>query len=380
LKESPLPAGSGKTYVVAVGKAAIGMTQAALSVLPDVSETLVVTNPENAIDLPGATVFAAAHPVPDQTGLEAGKALIALLERAGAQDRIVALISGGGSALLPAPVDGVSLDDKAEVSRQLLAAGIDIHGMNLVRQQLSRLKGGGFLQLAAPAKVTALVLSDVVGDDLSVIASGPTVAPIGDKLAAVQLLKEAGIWDAMPESVRLHLAQEVPLQKPFAMAENRLVGSNAKSVAAMARIAPAARVYDRPLDGDVAEAADIIASQSGAGIWLFGGETTVRLTGNGLGGRNQELALRVALLAEDRDWGDNWVFLSGGTDGRDGPTDAAGGVVDSGSLARMRAAGGDPVADLANNDSYHALQRSGDLLMMGGTGTNVADLQVLIKR
>ncbi|MGJ8584756.1 MAG: glycerate kinase type-2 family protein [Marinosulfonomonas sp.] len=380
LEDMPITKGAGKIYLIAVGKAAIGMTQAALDCLPDVSETLVVTNPENAVELAGATVFAAGHPVPDETGLKAGRAVAAMLDQAGAEDTIVALISGGGSALLPAPVDGVSLGDKAEVSRLLLGAGIDIHGMNLVRQQLSRLKGGGFVQLASPAKVVALVLSDVVGDDLSVIASGPTVAPIGDKPTAVHLLQEAGIWQDMPQSVRDHLGKAEPDAPPEITAENRLVGSNAKSVAAMAAIAPEAHVYDRPLEGDVAEAAKIIMSQDGPGIWLFGGETTVRLAGTGLGGRNQELALRVALLAEEMGWGDSWVFLSGGTDGRDGPTDAAGGLVDGGSLARMRAAGDDPRAFLANNDSYHALQSSGDLLMTGGTGTNVADLQVLIRR
>ena len=380
LKNTPVTFGAGNIHVVAVGKAAIGMTQAALACLPEVSDTLVVTNPENAIELAGATVFASGHPVPDETGLKAGQAVAAVLDQAGAEDTIIALISGGGSALLPAPVEGVSLDDKAEVSRLLLGAGIDIHGMNLVRQQLSRLKGGGFLQLASPAKVVALILSDVVGDDLSVIASGPTVAPIGDRPAAVQLLKNAGIWLHMPQSVRHHLSQTLVPATEADPAENRLVGSNAKSVAAMAACAPDAHVYHTPLEGDVAEAADIIVAQHGRGTWLFGGETTVRLTGTGLGGRNQELALRVALLAEELGWGDDWVFLSGGTDGRDGPTDAAGGLVDGGTLAGMRAAGIDPRAYLANNDSYHALQSSGDLLLTGGTGTNVADLQVLIRR
>ena len=151
------------------------------------------------------------------------------------------------------------------------------------------------------------------------------------------------------------------------------------SLAAMAAVAPQATVWPEPLVGDVGAAANVIAGVSVAGCWLFGGETTVRITGCGLGGRNQELALRVALLVEQFGWQGEWVFLSGGTDGRDGPTDAAGGLVDGGTLARMRAAGVDPLAALADNDSYHALKAAGDLLMTDATGTNVADLQVLIR-
>jgi len=158
-----------------------------------------------------------------------------------------------------------------------------------------------------------------------------------------------------------------------------LIGSNSISVGAMARLDSSAHVAATPLVGDVAEAANAVVAINGAGVWLFGGETTVKLSGSGLGGRNQELALRVALLAEQQGWSDDWVFLSGGTDGRDGPTDAAGGIVDRQTLTRMRAAGVDPVQALLDNDSYHALKAAGDLLMIGATGTNVADLQVLIR-
>jgi hydroxypyruvate reductase len=289
------------------------------------------------------------------------------------------LISGGGSALLPAPALGLTLADKAEVNRLLLASGADITEMNLIRQQLSRLKGGGLLRAAAPARVTALILSDVAGDDLRVIASGPTVAPIGTAAEARAALVARGVWDRLPDAVRLHL-ERAPEPAPLPEAENRLIGSNAISVAAMAEAAPGARVVEAPLVGDVADAAvGIWDTASGPGIWLFGGETTVVLRGEGLGGRNQELALRVALEAEARGVAGPWVFLSGGTDGRDGPTEAAGGIVDPGSLGRMRAAGVDPAEYLARNDSNAALAASGDLLVTGATGTNVADLQVLIR-
>ncbi len=377
LDSSPLPEPPGRTFVVAVGKAAIGMAQALCERIK-ADEVAIVTNYENAQEVPGARVLAAGHPVPDENGLKAGEAVIGLLERAGPDDRVIALISGGGSALLPAPVEGVSLADKAEVNRLLLGAGLDITAMNLVRQQLSRLKGGGFLRLAAPAPVTALILSDVVGDDLRVIASGPTVAPIGSRAEAVVLLKEADVWERLPGSVRRHLSAPESPAGPLPEAENRLVGSNARSVAAMKAAAPEAAVHPELLVGDVAEAAAVIAGK-GRGVHLFGGETTVRLRGRGMGGRNQELALRVALEAEARGWQGPWVFLSGGTDGRDGPTDAAGGLVDGGTLAAIRASGADPRALLAENDSYHALKAAGALLMTGPTGTNVADLQVLIR-
>ncbi|MEQ3625240.1 MAG: DUF4147 domain-containing protein [Celeribacter sp.] len=381
------PDAGGRLLMIAVGKAAMGMARAAQAALAgDVTcQLIVVTNPENAdpARLPaGADLHAAAHPVPDAAGLAAGRAVLTALERCGAGDRVLALISGGGSALLPAPVAGLTLDDKAAVSAALLASGADITEMNLVRQQVSRIKGGGLLRAAAPAPVTALILSDVIGDDLSVIASGPTAPPIGDHAQARALLQARGIWDAMSSPVRAHLEQPdlAPDAGPAPVppARNHLIGANSVSLRAMQDAAPDAQMHATPLIGDVEDAARHVLSL-GRGTHLMGGETTVQLRGQGRGGRNQHMALCVALGAEAAGWGENWVFLSGGTDGRDGPTDAAGGIVDAGSLSRMRAAGLDPQALLADNDSYRALAASGDLLMTGGTGTNVADLQVLVR-
>ncbi len=372
-----LPGLDGPDLILAVGKAARAMAEAALAALGPV-ETLVVTNDENARPLTGATVLAASHPVPDARGAAAAETILARLSHMQPGQHILALISGGGSALVPAPVAGVSLADKAAVNRLLLASGAEITRMNLVRQQLSRLKGGGLLRAAHPARVTALILSDVVGDDLRAIASGPTVAPLGTRAEARAILKDHAVWDALPPAVRTHLDAAEPPPTPLPEARNLLIGSNALSVRAMAKAAPDATVAAEPLTGDVAEAAARVVT-SDPGITLFGGETTVILKGKGRGGRNQELALRVALLADAQGWTGPWTFLSGGTDGRDGPTDAAGAIVDHASLARMRAAGIDPVARLLQNDSYPCLAASGDLLMTGGTGTNVADLQVLIR-
>ena len=376
LKDHPV---AGSPLILSIGKAARRMAEAALVRYPE-ARTLVVTNYENAVPLKGATVLAAGHPVPDENGAKAAAAVIDALAGLTAEDTVLALISGGGSALLPAPVAGVSLEDKAAVSRALLASGADITQMNMVRQQLSRLKGGGLLRMAAPARVQALILSDVVGDDLRVIASGPTVAPIGTRATARALLQDKGVWDGLPASVRNHLDLEEESGPAQPEAANYLIGSNPISIAAMKQAAPDATLHSRALEGDVAEAAaEVIAAGAAKGILLFGGETTVLIKGKGLGGRNQELALRVALAAEAAGWKGPWVFLSGGTDGRDGPTDAAGGLVDHTTLSRMKDAGVDPVAMLADNDSYHALKAVGDLLVTGATGTNVADLQVLIR-
>jgi len=361
-------------HIIAVGKAAVRMAQAAGEAYPD-TRALVVTNYENAQTLKGATVMPAGHPIPDENGLKAAEAVIDTLSSA--TGPILALISGGGSALLPAPAYGISLEEKAAVNAALLASGIEITEMNLVRQQLSRLKGGGMLRHAAPNAVSALILSDVIGDELSAIASGPTVAPLGTKAEAKGILEHYGIWDEMPQSVKAHLlAGENESVLPAHA--NHLIGSNGQSVEAM-RMAGDAQAIDRPIEGDVADAARRICDACATGITVWGGETTVVLKGDGRGGRNQELALRIALEAEVRGWTD-WTCLQGGSDGRDGPTDAAGGLVDSGTLQRISDKGGDINALLGNNDSYQALELAGDLLMTDATGTNVADLGVMIRR
>lgn len=373
LSQRPVAPG---TPMIAVGKAALRMAEAARASC-DLGETIIATNPENAHGLPGAQVFSAAHPVPDENGLAASEAVEDLLRQA--TEDVLVLVSGGGSALLPAPALGLTLADKAAVNEALLASGAEITEINLVRQNLSRLKGGGMLRAAAPARVRALILSDVIGDDLRTIASGPTVAPLGSKSDARAILTRHALWEGLPVSVRSHLqTTEPPSELPEA--DNTLVGSNGLSVFAMMRAAQGhgydVHMHAPPLTGDVDEAARRVAGTTDPGIHLFGGETTVQLAGTGKGGRNQELALRVALYLErDRR---PWVYLQGGSDGRDGPTDAAGGLVDANALAEMRKRV-DVEALLANNDAYPALKAGNALLVTGGTGTNVADLGVLIR-
>ena len=360
------------SLIIAVGKAATRMAQAALATFP--VPCIIVTNYENATHVAGAKVFAAGHPVPDMAGAKAAQAVISALGQA--KGSVLVLISGGGSALLPAPAGLLSLLDKSALNRVLLASGLSIGKMNLIRQQVSDLKGGGML-CHCSYPVTALILSDVVGDDLSTIASGPTAPPLGTSAQAIAVLQGAGIWDAIPLAVQTHLETEI-VPSALPSARNVLVGSNSQSVAAMVAAQQGIFQIPTPVEGDVSAAARLICDHASPGITVWGGETTVQISGTGKGGRNQELALHIACEARRRGWGD-FTCLAGGTDGRDGPVDAAGGLVDSGTLGRISAAGGDIYALLANNDSYAALGLAGDLLMTGATGTNVADLGVLIR-
>ncbi len=380
-----------KLYVIAIGKAAVPMMREALRLLPKSVKTdaLIVTNYPNAEEVEGARLLLAGHPVPDENGEIAAKELMAKLEGAREGDQILALISGGASALLPAPPPEIALADKARVNEALMKASFEITELNLVRQQISGLKGGGMTRLAAPAPVTAFILSDVIGDDLRVVASGPTVTPIGSKEDALALVSDPKLKGKIPNSVIKYLENKAPEPAP-AEAKNILIGSNSLSLKAARDKAESlgwkARIVSEELTGAVEAAAqkivqDIQNSPKGEKICLlYGGETSVEVKGAGKGGRNQEMALRVAMECvgecADRDY--DWVFLSGGTDGLDGPTDAAGGVVDDGSIARMKAKNIDPMAKLENSDSYHALMASDDLLMTGATGTNVADIQIAL--
>lgn len=372
------PGDGGVWHLIALGKAARTMAGAALSHLPD-AQALVITNASNDAPLDRAQILTSGHPVPDAAGEAAARQVEALLAACRPQDRVLALISGGGSAMLPAPVEGVTLAEKQEVNRLLLSSGADISQTNLIRQALSRLKGGGWLTICA-APVTALILSDVPGDDLRAIASGPTVAPIGSIAEAAELAKELGIWDRMPGSVRTALQRPEDRGTPRAPVRNLLIGSNGHSVQAMIA---AGAVKGGALDGDVEDCAQalvaIAASCPPGQALAFGGETTVRLTGTGMGGRNQELTLRFARAAAQAGLPGPWVFASLGSDGRDGPGEAAGGVVDDTTLTRLAEAGVDLDAALADNASTRVLEVAGGLVVTGATGTNVADLAVFAR-
>jgi hydroxypyruvate reductase len=389
-----------KVHLIAFGKAACSMAQAAAEMIPPhllAGKGIAVTNYENVTSIDNVDVIGAAHPLPDAAGFKAAQRIADRVRNAQQNELVLVLVSGGGSALIPYPTGNITLQEKIAATDLLLASGATINQINCVRKHLSLLKGGGLARLATPAHLHALILSDVLGDDLSSIASGPTVADETTYADAIEVFKDKGIWELVPVNVREHLEQgnrgtiaETP--KPgddiFTHTGYSLIGSNAISVNSMLQAAQhlgyEAELYSDHLCGESRfVGATLVAAcgklQPNKPIALLaGGETTVTLKGNGRGGRNQEMALAFALAAEQHSLTGNWTFLSAGTDGRDGPTDAAGGIVDSNSLKRMAQAGLNPVELLENNDSYTALKSSNDLVNTGATGTNVADLQIFL--
>lgn len=392
-----------KIHIIAFGKAACKMAKAANDVIPDyrlASKPIAITNHENAIALKNIEVISAGHPLPDKAGLKATHQLIERLKKTLAGELVLVLVSGGGSALIPCPTEGITLDDKIATTDLLLASGATIMQINCVRKHLSRLKGGHLAKLAAPADLHALILSDVLGDDLSSIASGPTVPDNTTFAEAIAILEEKKIWDKVALNVKTLLKKGVqgeiketpkPDELFFENTSHTLIGSNSVSLKAMSKAATAlgykTEVFSEQLTGEAKDAAELWVqhtkhrTESGLNqptALLSGGETTVTLKGTGRGGRNQEMALSFAINAEIQALKGKWTFLSGGTDGRDGPTDAAGGMVDPETIYRIKQKKANPEQRINNNDSYSALKKSQDLIMTGATGTNVADLQVLL--
>ena len=381
-----------KIHIVAFGKAACAMANAAQELIPVnlLGDAIAITNYENVVAVENVEVVGASHPLPDLAGFEAAKRIAEIAKNAKFNELVLVLISGGGSALIPYPVDSITLDEKIAATNLLLSCGATIHEINCVRKHLSQLKGGHLAKMIFPAKCHALILSDVLGDDLSVIASGTTVADESTFVEAVSILKAKNVWNDAPQSVKNYLENAIcETSKFIENVENTLIGSNLVSVEAAVETAKSLGYevihYDYPLCGearDVAENFVLVAKNTHLEnekiAFITGGETTVTLCGNGKGGRNQEMALAFAIAAEKHGLTGKWTFLSGGTDGIDGVSRAAGGIVDAGTLQRMKNAGVKPAELLENNDSYHALKSSNDLLIIGATGTNVADLQILL--
>lgn len=385
-----------RIILVAFGKAACPMARAAMPFVRDRLVTAIaLTNHENVEPVDGVEVIAGGHPIPDEGSIAGAVAIEDAVSRAQDGDLVLVLVSGGGSALLCAPPPGVELADKIALNDALIRSGADIGEINAVRPIFSRLKGGQMARLAGKARVLSLILSDVPGDDIATIASGPTARPRSSACRALEVLDKYRLWQNLPAALKRRLEQMKAAPDAtatdFANVENIVIGSNAISLRAVvgnaeARFGSVVHASDW-LEGDVLDAAAELhriartaAQRNGPIAVVCGGETTVRVRGDGKGGRNQELALCFALLNELQPIDRQWVFLSGGTDGLDGPTDAAGGIVDEGSPDWIRQQGYDPVGSLENNDSYHALACSGDLLITGATGTNVADIQILLMR
>ncbi|MGE5247126.1 MAG: glycerate kinase type-2 family protein [Verrucomicrobiota bacterium] len=387
----------GKIYLVGGGKAGRAMGESALRALEGSVSDGVLAVPRGQGGSSGPLRFIeAGHPVPDIGSFAAARNVLAVLEKASANDLVIALISGGGSAMISAPVDGVTAEQKAEVSRLLLRSGADIASFNAVRKHLSEVKGGWLARAAHPATVWALLLSDVPGDDPSVIASGPFTPDPTTFADAIGVLERYGLLYAVPAAVRWHLSEgasgNVPdTPKPgdpvFRNVTCALIGSNGIAMEAAARTAQeeGAEVTLLPgfLRGEARDCARAFCSRLRAAAValppgrsaavIAGGETTVRVSGKGKGGRNQEFALAAAIeLAEE----ERIAVLAGGTDGVDGPTDAAGAYADGSTLARAETLGMSARDHLDGNDAYPFFQALGDLVVTGPTGTNVADLVI----
>ena len=382
----------GTVRVVAIGKAAGPMADAAVAAVRPVDSAIVVTPHGYPRPRGRFRVVYGEHPVPGRGSFRAGRALLEFVRESGPRDVVLFLISGGGSAVAESPVDPLSPSDISRTTELLLASGAPIGAMNAIRRHLSRIKGGRLAEATGEARFATLTLSDVVGDVPEDIASGPTVADPTTFRDALTAVRKYDLEPRLPRTVVDHLESggrgRVPeTPKPqdarFRAAPFVLVGSNALALRASSRAARALgyrpELVHRPITGDTGSAATRFARRllEGAGdtrrALVGGGETTVRLGSRpGRGGRNLEFALRTARGIAGRPA----VILSAGTDGIDGPTDAAGGWVDGGSWGRSRALGVDIPAALAHHASYEALERLGALLKTGPTGTNVMDLHI----
>lgn len=374
--------GPGRTLLVAAGKAAWQMAKAAVDTLGQVDGGVVVTKYDHVKGaIPGVDCYEAGHPVPDNGSFFATARALELVQGLTADDTVLFLLSGGGSALFEQPF--VSGEELQDITRQLLACGADIVEMNTIRKRLSRVKGGRFAQACAPAKVFAVVLSDILGDPLDMIASGPACP---DASTCRQALAIAEKYDLnLSGEARRLLTVETP--KTLDNVTTRITGS-VRELCAAAAVQCRALGYEPMLLTDqlcceAREAGSFLASvlrtHAGDGrrlAFLAGGETVVHLTGKGLGGRNQELALAAAPGIA----GLNAAVFSVGSDGTDGPTGAAGGYVDGDTNAALQAAGLDVFEVLKQNDAYHALKEVDGLLVTGPTGTNVNDVAVALLR
>lgn len=389
-----------RILVVGAGKATAAMAKAVEEILGDrVDDGLICVKYGHTAPLTRVRVKEAGHPLPDRNGADAAREMMELLAGAGQNDLVISCISGGGSALLPAAAHPVTLEEKMELTRLLLAAGADIHEINSVRKHLSTTKGGNLLRVANPARVLNLMLSDVVGDDPDTIASGPFAADRSTFRDALEVLRRYGLAKKAPKSIVRRLKdgdagriQETPKEgdEIFSRVWNLVVASNVRSLTAAAAQAQELGyrtvILSSRIVGDTTQAALFHAAVAeevratgnpvaSPACILTGGETTVTLRGQGLGGRNQEFAL---VLVEAVGRLPALVVLSAGTDGTDGPTDAAGALVDTTSHERALLMGLDPRQYLRDNDSYHFFQKLGDLIVTGPTLTNVMDVRIML--
>jgi hydroxypyruvate reductase len=394
----------GHVFVVGAGKAGAPMSAAVRELFPNkIAAGRVIVKyghlGAGGVPLEPIQLIEAGHPVPDEAGLAGARAIAQLLSQTTADDTVICLFSGGGSALLTLPAEGLTLADLQATTQALLAAGATINQVNTIRKHLSAVKGGGIARLAAPAAVYALILSDVVGDPLEVIASGPTVPDPTTFADVWALVEQFGLQNALPSAVRRRLQAGHKGDLPdtpksgnsiFKRVTNVVIGSN--KIAAQAAVESAqaagfnAQLLTTFIEGEAREVGRVVAGLAKGlahdeGMFkrpaclVLGGETTVTLKGNGKGGRNQEMALSAAIALAG--W-ENLLITCLGTDGSDGPTNAAGAFADGATVSRARALGLNPLDFLQRNDSYNFFAPLDGLIITGPTNTNVNDLTIIL--
>jgi len=389
-----------KIIVLGAGKAGASMAKAIESIFTDrISAGIITVKYDHISELQKVNIQEAGHPVPDKNGLKGAETIYQLASSADEKTLVICLISGGGSALMPLPVNGITLEDKQKTTQVLLECGATIHEINAVRKHLSAIKGGGLARAIYPATLISLILSDVVGDDLDSIASGPCVPDPTTFAECKSIFSRYSIENDIPENVAHHIESGINGsvletakvgQEFFKKTQNVIIGRNfdallhAKEQAE--KLGYNTILLSSMLEGitrDVAANHIAIAREiqlhgyplARPACILSGGETTVHIKGTGKGGRNQEFVLAAAVKASDMD---NIVILSAGTDGTDGPTDAAGAFCDETTVDRAQSIGLDPQDYLDNNDSYHFFEKLSDLYKIGPTNTNVMDLRIIL--
>jgi len=389
-----------RVMVVGAGKAGASMVSSLEGILGSyITGGTIITKYGYGLALNIVSVMEAGHPIPDESGVRGSECILDLLEDAGKRDFVLCVISGGGSALLPMPVSGISLHDKQKTTQALLDCGADIHEINTIRKHISGIKGGRLAEAAFPATLVTLILSDVTGDDLDVIASGPTVPDRSTFRDCMEIVNKYDLEERLPPSVIAYLKRGVEGREPetpkpgdpvFDRTLAFVTGSCALSVFSAKQKAVElgynAIILSSCIEGETRDVAKVHAAiakeilKSGnpvstPGCVISGGETTVTIRGDGLGGRNMEFVLAAAMEIEGLG---GVTLLSGGTDGTDGPTDSAGAIADGTTVQAARYRGYDAALYLRNNDSYHFFEATGDLLMTGPTMTNVMDLRIFL--
>ena len=388
-----------KIFCLCIGKAAVEMAVTAKNILNNTKKLekgVVVVNSENFKNVKGFKCFKSGHPIPNKNGYKAAKYIESILKDLREDDLVLVFISGGGSALLPYPVGGVSLKDKIKINKVLLESGANIKEINSVRKHISKIKGGNLAKMCFPSFVHSFILSDVVGDDLSSIASGMTAPDQTTFTDVLEILKKYKILKKIPENIRNHFVigkSKIEFETPkrgskiFKKVSNTLIGSNNLCIDEIKKISQQkkieSKVWIRNIDENVVKLAkrfvhNLKTSNFKKPILLIsGGETTVKVKGKGKGGRNQEFALHLINEIKKTKPAREFFLLSAGTDGRDGPTNAAGGIVNHKSINLIKKKGINLIKELKNNNSYQVLKKINSLVIIKGTNTNVADIQLL---